>query len=169
MLIPHLNGGIESSQPMSKVRGNNSSGHDDSVPPPPPAHKVNKNHWMIRRISLHQKWIQKKRFIFRKLSWGSKTIENNTNAATNTTTQQQLPSPAESKRRNQKFIFRWFRHLILHLLLKLENSTLFYPNMKCLLLYLLLLNSWSNFGLKDLRNDQVGYYITGAISKHNSF
>ena len=32
-----------------------------------------------------------------------------------------------------------------------------------------LLNSWSNFGLKDLRNDQVGYYITGAISKHNSF
>ena len=23
--------------------------------------------------------------------------------------------------------------------------------------------------MKDLRNDQVGYYITGAISKHNSF
>ena len=72
MLIPHLNGGIESSQPMSKVRGNNSSGHDDSVPPPPPAHKVNKNHWMIRRISSTRSGSKKKRFIFRKLSWGSK-------------------------------------------------------------------------------------------------
>ena len=63
MLIPHLNGGIESSQPMSKVRGNNSSGHDDSVPPPPPAHKVNKNHWMIRRISSTRSGSKKKRFI----------------------------------------------------------------------------------------------------------
>lgn len=172
MLIPHLNGGIESSQPMSKVRGNNSSGHDDSVPPPPPAHKVNKKP-LDDKTNFPPPEVDPKRkgSFFRKLSWGSKkTIENNTNAATNTTTQQQLPSPAESKEEKPKSsFFRWFSSSNTPSAAEIRKFNTILPKHEMSTALFALLNSWSNFGLKDLRNDQVGYYITGAISKHNSF
>lgn len=116
---------------------------------------------------------KKNKSIFRKLSWGSKkTLEDNP----------QLPSPANSRdhsfedkksSQRQNSFFRWFSsssnseeasteseiRRFKTILPKHEMSTALFA----------LLNSWSNFGLKNLKNDTYAYIITGAISKHNAF
>lgn len=108
---------------------------------------------------------KRNRSFFRKLSWGSKkSLEDEP---------RQLPSPADSRansveERKGGSFFRWFSGTnpspsdikrYKTILPKHEMMTALYA----------LLNSWSHFGLKNLRRDNVGYNITGAISGNNSF
>lgn len=111
----------------------------------------------------------KNKSIFRKLSWGTKKQLDELNT--------QLPSPAnsreqsfEEKPQRQNSFFRWFSsssqestdseiRRFRTILPKQEMSTALFA----------LLNSWSNFGLKNLKNDSYSYIITGSISKHNAF
>ena len=170
MLIPDLKNipnASGSSQPYPKVR--KAKGDMDTIPPTPPPHQAKKP---LADTTNQPTVPQQKRTrsIFRKLSWGSKKALEEPN--------QQLPSPADSietskeeKPKTSSF-FRWFSssngnhngvdseikrfHTILP---KQEMSTALYA----------LLNSWSNFGVNNLRNDQLSYNITGAISSNNSF
>lgn len=98
---------------------------------------------------------------FRKLSWGSrKSLEDEP---------RQLPSPANSveEKRSGSF-FRWFSgsHPSPE---NIKRYKTILPKHEMMTALFALLNSWSNFGLKDLRRDGVGYNITGGISSHNSF
>lgn len=104
------------------------------------------------------------RSFFRKLSWGSKkTMEEAPKTS-------HLPLPADSRApsvEEKKGFFKWFSGHE-----EVGNSRRFdtiLPRQEMSSALFALLKSWSNFGLKELRNDRVGYNITGAISKNNSF
>ncbi|KAG2736260.1 hypothetical protein G9P44_000350 [Scheffersomyces stipitis] len=174
MLIPHVNNLPDDSQTQTypRVRPSKNDKQTDTIPPTPPMHK-NRNSKKPLEDSTNKPDVQQKRnrSIFRKLSWGSKKVLEN----------DQLPTPGDSrvasaaekeKPRSSSF-FRWFSSSssssdspkdsdlkrFKTILPKQEMDTALFA----------LLNSWSNFGLKNLRNDQVGYNITGAISSNNSF
>lgn len=114
--------------------------------------------------------IQEKRSksIFRKLSWGSKKALDEPVAPPSNG---QLRTPAGSRDgsgEQKKRFFSWFSSAEkVQDEIKRFNTIL--PKHEMSTALFALLNSWQNFGLKDLRNDQVGYYITGAISGHNAF
>lgn len=170
MLIPDLKNipnASGSTQPYPKVR--KAKGDMDTIPPTPPPHQAKKPLGdTTNQPTIPQQ--KRNRSIFRKLSWGSKKALDEPN--------QQLPSPADSRETSREekpktsSFFRWFSssngnhngvdsdikrfHTILP---KQEMSTALYA----------LLNSWSNFGVNNLRNDQLSYNITGAISSNNSF
>lgn len=113
---------------------------------------------------------KRKGSIFRKLSWGSKKTMDNT-----TTTQ--LPSPADSrapsveeKPKAKTGFFRWFSSSNTSTMdSEIRRFKTILPKQEMSSALFALLNSWSNFGLKNLRNDSVGYNITGEISKNNAF
>lgn len=102
---------------------------------------------------------------FRKLSWGSKkSLEDEP---------RQLPSPADSRansveeKKGGSFL-RWFSgsHSSPS---DVKRYKTILPKHEMMTALFALLNSWSNFGLKNLRRDNVGFNITGAISSNNSF
>lgn len=106
--------------------------------------------------------LRQKLLIFRKLSWGTKKhLDENG----------QLPSPAnlrlnsgEGKRSG--LFFRWFSGSDPALV---QEYRTILPRQEMTTALYSLLNSWSNFGLKDLRKDGVGHNITGAVSSRNAF
>lgn len=113
---------------------------------------------------------KRKGSIFRKLSWGSKKTMDNTTT--------QLPSPADSraasveeKPKSKSGFFRWFSNSSNQAGIESEirRFKTILPKQEMSSALFALLNSWSNFGLKNLRNDTVGYNITGEISKNNAF
>lgn len=119
----------------------------------------------VPNIPVQQK---RSRSIFRKLSWGSrKTLDEPSIPMANG----QLPTPPGSREgsaEQKRGFFRWFSSSE-----KVEDDvkrfkTILPKHEMCTALFALL-NSWQNFGLKDLRNDHYDYHISGAISKHNTF
>ncbi|RCK63789.1 Serine/threonine-protein kinase GIN4 [Candida viswanathii] len=193
MLIPNFAG--DHSQAMTKVRGEAS--HNDTIPPTPPTHHHDPKRPLDDKTNYPTAEADPKRkgSFFRKLSWGSKkTVETATtnppqtqshaprpappppikpavNANRGNMVNTQLPSPTDSREEKPKSsFFRWFSSSSSSPSaadIKKFNSIL--PKHEMSTALFALLKSWSNFGLKDLRNDQVAYNITGAISKHNSF
>lgn len=113
---------------------------------------------------------KRKGSIFRKLSWGSKKTMQNTTT--------QLPSPADSRdpsveetQRSRSGFFKWFSsgNTPASIESEIRRFRTILPKQEMSAALFSLLTSWSNFGLKNLRNDTVGYNITGEISKHNAF
>lgn len=110
---------------------------------------------------------KRSRSIFRKLSWGSKKALDETPATNN-----QLPTPAVSRHgsseQKKSFFSSWFSPVD-----RTEDQIRRYvtilPKDEMVTALFALLSSWQDFGLKDLRHDKVGYYITGGISKHNAY
>lgn len=145
----NLNAYVQDKKPIlyPKVRDQKSNG-DQILGKKPLEDKTNVDH-------------KRKPSFFRKLSWGSKkTMESAVDRST--------PSPTEEKPKSS--FFRWFSSSSstpLDSELRKFNTILPRPEMSTALFALL--DSWANFGLKDLRNDQVGYNITGSVSKHNAF
>lgn len=128
---------------------------------------------------------KKNKSIFRKLSWGSKkTFDDISNP-------QQLPSPVDSRdnsyeetntntkpAQRQNSFFRWFSSSSSSSTAQAHETTpdaeirrfhTILPKQEMSSALFALLNSWSNFGLKNLKNDTYAYIITGAISRHNAF
>ncbi|WPK24277.1 hypothetical protein PUMCH_001544 [Australozyma saopauloensis] len=106
---------------------------------------------------------KRSRSIFRKMSWGAKkSLEQNP---------QDLPSPAHSglnsvEEKKGNLFSRIFSgnekpvvQRYITILPKREIMTALYA----------LLNSWNNFGIKELKKDMEGFNITGAVSNGNSF
>ncbi|KAK6462602.1 hypothetical protein DFJ63DRAFT_288028 [Scheffersomyces coipomensis] len=150
-------------QPYQKVRQPKSN---NGIPPTPPTSNTNKKPLADATNKPEEK---RSRSIFRKLSWGSKKTMDEPVA--------QLPSPADSragsievKKSSGSGFFGWFSSSsnsrvdgdfkrFNTILPKYEMSTALFA----------LLNSWSNFGLKNLKNDLHGFNITGSISTNNAF
>ncbi len=107
--------------------------------------------------------------IFRKLSWGTKKSLDEGST--------QLPSPADSRassaevRKPSGSFFRWFsgNHDNAPTSSEIRRFKTILPKHEMSTALFALLNSWSNFGLTGLKNDTVGYNITGGISSHNAF
>lgn len=111
---------------------------------------------------------KRNRSIFRKLSWGTKKTLDDNEA-------QQLPSPADSRANSVEekkggLFSRWFSSSnTAPTADDIKRFRTILPKQEMITALYALLNSWSNFGLKNLKKDQVGYNITGAISSNNSF
>lgn len=111
---------------------------------------------------------KRNRSIFRKLSWGTKKSLEDSNA-------QQLPSPADSRANSVEekkggLFSRWFSSSqTAPSADDIKRYRTILPRHEMITALYALLNSWSNFGLKNLKKDSVGYNITGAISGNNSF
>lgn len=147
------------SQPMQKVR---------QAKPDTRSEAYDKNRSSSSKTTAEVDNSKRNKSFFRKLSWGSKKSLN---------TNPQLPSPAESrdpsleeKTKSKGGFFRWLsgshdqpRDIDIKkfktILPKQEISTALYA----------LLNSWTNFGLKNLRHVALESTIVGQVSKHNSF
>lgn len=108
---------------------------------------------------------KRNRSIFRKLSWGSKKALEDEPA--------QLPSPPESRNLSEEkkggLFSRWFSSSSQSSHAEIQKFKTILPKQEMMTALYALLNSWSNFGLKNLRSDTVGFNITGAISSDNSF
>lgn len=108
---------------------------------------------------------KRNRSFFRKLSWGSKkSLEQEP---------RQLPSPADSRANSVEekkggSFFKWFSGSQ-SAPSEIKRYRTILPKQEMMTALFALLNSWSNFGLKNLRRDNVGFNITGAISSTNSF
>lgn len=106
---------------------------------------------------------KRSRLIFRKLSWGSKKALENP---------KQLPSPADlrspSSDEKRSGFMRWFTSSSTSAPTVKRYKTVL-PKLEMMAALYSLLNSWTTFGLKNLKKDMVGYNITGAISSDNSF
>lgn len=196
MLMPSLDN--EPSNNYQKVRNDNSKSRPaqpqqksyqnqnsdtDTIPPTPPAHhdgvsKIPLND-STNRLASHQPEIQppqkRNRSIFRKLSWGSKkALEEPPKPTTNGAGQ--LPSPADSRsnsveEKKGNSFFRWLSgsHQEVITPAEIKRYYTILPKHEMATALFALLNSWTNFGLKELKNDSIGYNITGSISKHNAF
>lgn len=111
---------------------------------------------------------KRNRSIFRKLSWGTKKSLDESG-------QQQLPSPADSQANSVEekkggFFSRLFSSSnTAPTADDIKRFRTILPKQEMITALYALLNLWSNFGLKQLRKDSVGYNITGAISSNNSF
>lgn len=158
--IPNATG---ASQPYPKVR--QAREEMDTIPPTPPPHqKKPLNDTTNHPIVPQQK---RNRSIFRKLSWGSKKALDEPNL--------QLPSPADSREASREekpksSFFRWFSSSNNHNVdAEIRRFNTILPKQEMSTALFALLSSWSNFGVNNLRNDQLSYNITGAISSHNSF
>lgn len=109
---------------------------------------------------------KKNKSIFRKLSWGTKKAMDDGNT--------QLPSPADSfeerKPEKQNSFFKWFSSSSdTGTEAEIRRFTTILPKQEMSQALFSLLNSWSNFGLKNLKNDHYANIISGSISKHNAF
>lgn len=108
---------------------------------------------------------KRNRSFFRKLSWGSKkSLEEEP---------RQLPSPADSRANSVEekkggTFFRWFSGSQ-SAASEIKRYKTILPKHEMMTALFALLSSWSTFGLKNLRRDNVGFNITGAISSNNSF
>ncbi|KAK7683954.1 hypothetical protein QCA50_012930 [Cerrena zonata] len=162
----------------------------ETIPPTPPVHQGSRKPLedSTNRLTNNQPDLpapqKRNRSIFRKLSWGSKkTLEEpNTKANPNSElavkegNNSQLPSPADSRagsveEKKSGGFFRWLsgsnQEVITPSEIKRYHTIL--PKQEMSTALFALLNSWTNFGLKNLKNDTIAYYITGSISKDNAF
>ncbi|KAI5964587.1 GIN4 [Candida pseudojiufengensis] len=152
--------GKQNSKPMTKVRNNN------NVAPTPPTHGKSKQplNDKTNNYSDIQKQ-QRKGSFFRKLSWGAKKQTENGQSSS--------PTDSDDEKPKSSFL-RWFssstnnsHNQSIEFEIKKFNTILPKDEMSTALFALL--NSWSNFGLKDLKHDQISSIILGSISKYNSF
>lgn len=163
MLLPETRPRKKQPYVAEPYQGQNSD--SDTVPPTPPSHKAKtplKD--STNRLASHQPELpvqqKRNRSFFRKISWSSK--------------KEQLPSPAESLEEKKSGFFRWFsggssshaQHLTAAEIRRFQTIL---PKQEMASALYALLNSWSNFGIKDLRNDTISYNITGGVSKQNAF
>ncbi|RKP29465.1 Pkinase-domain-containing protein [Metschnikowia bicuspidata] len=106
---------------------------------------------------------KRSRSIFRKMSWGiKKSLDDNP---------QQLPSPAQSglgsmEEKKVGFLSRIFSGGEKP---EVQQYSTILPRRELMMALFALLSSWRNYGLRDLRNDTVGFNITGAVSGDNLF
>ncbi|OBA22951.1 Pkinase-domain-containing protein [Metschnikowia bicuspidata var. bicuspidata NRRL YB-4993] len=108
---------------------------------------------------------KRNRSIFRKLSWGTKKLLDEE--------PKQLPSPANSSGSTVNepkggLFLRLFSSSD-HSQLEVHTYKTILPKQEMMSALFSLLNSWTNFGLKDLRRDNHGNNILGSVSKRNSF
>ncbi|KAG5417513.1 GIN4 [Candida metapsilosis] len=159
-------------RPMSKVRDPKTNGPQAKVvapAPPPPPHKKPLDDKTNNYPEQNNK--PRKGSFLRIFSRGSKksTDEGSRSASGNN----QLPSPTESNEEKPKSSFlRWFSsssHSPAISDSEIKRFATLLPREEMQSALFTLLKSWSNFGLKDLKNDTLSYTITGAISKYNSF
>ncbi|RLV92526.1 Serine/threonine-protein kinase GIN4 [Spathaspora sp. JA1] len=130
------------SQAYPKVRGNKAN---PSAPLAPP----DKNGTSKKPLEDKTNNYEKRRpSFFRKLSWGAKKSLD------------EEPQPKSS-------FMRWFSSSSYSDVKVKKIQTLLPQHEMSIALYSLL-NSWTNFGIKKLKNDQVGYNITGTITKKNT-
>lgn len=112
---------------------------------------------------------KRKQSFFRKFSWASRKTSDENHQGTTTAGGSSRVVSEEDRPKGSSFL-RWFSgshngaspdevKRFKTILPKDEMGTALYS----------LLKSWSNFGLKDLRLDKIGYNITGAISSNNAF
>lgn len=169
MLIPNLDNKKEP-QTYSKVR------QEKPAPPAPASQK------QPLEDTTNKETVKSKGSIFRKLSWGAKkTLDDKTSKVPNASTQtafaggastKNQPEPRPQEKQKSGFL-KWFTssssnsEQTLDSEIKRFNTIL--PKHEMSTALFALLSSWSNFGLKNLRNDQVLYNITGAISSNNAF
>jgi serine/threonine-protein kinase GIN4 len=154
-MMPESNGA--KSQPIPKVRKQQNT--NTAVPKKPLIDATNTSDAPVQE--------KRSRSIFRKLSWGSKkTLEDPVNT--------QLPTPAGSRvasaePKPKSGFFRWFSssHDRIENDIKRFNTIL--PKHEMSTALFALLKSWQSFGVKDIKNDQMTYTITGSISSDNSF
>ncbi|CCE87079.1 Piso0_005616 [Millerozyma farinosa CBS 7064] len=111
---------------------------------------------------------KRNRSLFGKLSWGSRKPSENGNP--------QLPSPADSrdpsfevKQKPKTGFFRWLSGNKTPMESEIKRYRTILPKQEMTTALYSLLCSWSNFGLKNLRNDSLGFNITGEISRNNAF
>lgn len=140
----------------------------DTIPPTPPAHHDGANKIPLNDSTNKQQPVPQKRnrSIFRKLSWGSKKVLEDPPKVN----QLSSPAPTPEEKKGNSF-FRWFSgsHQEVITPAEIKRYYTILPKHEMSTALFALLNSWTNFGLKDLKNDTIGYNITGAISKHNAF
>ncbi|CAK7896867.1 serine/threonine-protein kinase Gin4p [[Candida] anglica] len=156
------------SEPYPKVR--KPKGHHETIPPMAPHYKKPLEDTTNKPSIATQDSTKKKGSIFRKLSWGTKKTFEDGNPT-------QLPSPADSRqpsaetRKTSNPFFRWLsgNHEEASLESEIRKFKTILPKQEMSTALFALLNSWTNFGLKNLKNDAVGYNITGGISSHNAF
>lgn len=105
------------------------------------------------------------RSIFRKMLWGTKkSLEN----------PQQLPLPANSgqnslEEKKGSLFSRIFSSSGSGDKPEVQRFHTILPKREIMTALFALLESWRNFGLKDLRKDMDGFNITGGVSGSNSF
>lgn len=159
--LPH-----ETSQPMLKVR--DPKPNTVNAPPPPPHKKPLDD--KTNNYSEPNNTKPRKGSFLRIFSRGSK---KSTDEGSRSANNNQLPSPVESHEEKPKSSFlRWFSSSSANtpvLDSEIRRFATLLPREEMLSALFTLLKSWSNFGLKDLKNDSLSYTITGAISKYNSF
>lgn len=106
---------------------------------------------------------------FRKLSWGTRKVTEETQQASrNTTPGLSLRKPVVEEDMPKKLFFRWFS-LDQHDPDDIRRFETILPRPEMLAALMLLLTQWLNFGVKDLREDRVRLTITGGISRLNQF
>ena len=158
------------SRPMSKVRDSKAQ---NNLPPAPPPHTAQSKKPLDDKTNNYDDSTQKskKGSFFRKLSWGTKTQTANKQASSGNNGQ--LPTPTESDEEKPMSAFRrWFStssSSAASAEAEIRKFSTILPKDEMTSALFALLKSWSNFGLKDLKNDQYSSTITGAISKYNSF
>lgn len=161
MLLPDLTKLEKSEKPRTKPYGQITKEMEQRQPKKPLVDSTNLKLSAPQVPPVPQK---RKPSFFRKLSWGSKkALEDEPH---------QLPSPADSRANSvderKPLFFRWFSGSHPAPAAVKRYKTIL-PKHEMMTALFALLNSWANFGLKNLRRDNVGYNITGAISSHNSF
>lgn len=144
----------------------------DTIPPTPPSHgkKPLDDTTNVIPGGAPQK---RNRLLFRKLLWGSKKALDDAGTV-------QLPLPADSRAGSvdekrtgsgSGGFFRWLlgSHDPSPSAADIKRFNTILPKQEMLTALFALLSSWLNFGLKNLKNDTVGYNITGGISLNNMF
>ncbi|EGW35129.1 uncharacterized protein SPAPADRAFT_53469 [Spathaspora passalidarum NRRL Y-27907] len=146
MLSPTLNDEPIQSQPYPKVR-DKANTSAPLAPLGPPGRSDGLKKPLEDKTNIYEK---RKPSIFRKLSWGTKKA---------------LDEPEEKPKSS---FLRWFSSSSTSSQIQIKKIQTLLPQHEMSIALFSLLNSWTNFGLKKLKNDQIGYNITGSISKKSA-
>ena len=164
MLLPDLNA-LEQPPAKPKTKNYGNLAEPKESKPSVPAHAkgplVDSTNVQPKADPIPQK---RNRSIFRKLSWGTrKLLEEEP---------RQLPSPADLHNSANEQKGGLFLRLFSsgdHSQVETHTYKTILPKQEMMTALFALLNSWLNFGLKDLRRDNHGNNILGAVSKKNTF
>ncbi|GEQ71671.1 hypothetical protein JCM33374_g5357 [Metschnikowia sp. JCM 33374] len=166
MLLPDLSAVEKPSvaKPKNKTYGNLAEKRDNK--PSVPAHGkqplVDSTNLKSKTEEVPQK---RNRSIFSKLSWGSKKSLDEQPT--------QLPSPADSGSNSvsepKGSLFSRLFSSSDHSQIGVHTYMTILPKQEMMTALFALLNSWTNFGLKDLKRDNHGNNILGSVSKKNTF
>lgn len=134
------------------------SGNAPAVPEKPHESAREKTSKALEDVPRERK---RSRSIFHKMARGiQKSLDDNP---------QQLPSPVQSgleEERKVGFLSRIFSGGEKP---EVQQYSTILPRRELMMALFALLSSWRNYGLRDLRNDTVGFNITGAVSGDNLF